>query len=371
MAVRQLGQLSLADALARRPGRTGLKLERIDALIDWRPVAEVAKEIHSSPLGAPGYPPLLMIKALLLLQWYGLSDEALEDALTDRLSFRRFVGLPLGEKAPDHCSIWRFRETLAQQELSEKVFAAVTRQIEAKGLLVRHGTMIDATLVEAQVKRPKPPKDEPSDETAAPEGEAEEASAADAAPANGAAPARPDDAAPPSAPPPAEAERPASKLVPSKTDPDASWAKKGGKRYFGYKGHVGVDQGSRIIRKAKLTTAAVQDTVVFEELLSGDERAVYADKAYDKKARRAALKARGVKDRIAHRGNKHHKITPGQERHNKAIGRRRYQVEQVFACAKRLYGWTRVRYRGLVRNAGHFFLICTALNLDRMVVLTR
>jgi transposase, IS5 family len=364
MAVRQLGQMSLADALAGRPGRTGVKLERIDALIEWTAVAAAAKEIHSSPLGAPGYPPLMMIKVLLLQQWYGLSDEALEDALNDRLSFRRFVGLALGEKAPDHSSIWRFREALARRGLSEKVFAAVTRQIEQKGLIVRHGTMIDATLVEAQVKRPKAPKDEASEESEAADGEAAIAGPVDGSEATG-------EASAPDAAPAAKPERPPSKLVKSRTDPDASWAKKGGKRYFGYKGHVGVDQGSRIIRKAKLTTASVQDTLVFEELLSGDERAVYADKAYDKKARRAALKARGVKDRIAHRGNKHHKITPRQEKRNDGIGRRRYQVEQVFACAKRLYGWTRVRYRGLVRNAGHFFLICTALNLDRMVVLAR
>jgi transposase, IS5 family len=345
MAVRRLGQLSLADAVASRRSRSSVKLDRLDAAVDWVLVAEVAREIHGSRYGAPGYPALLMIKALLLQQWYRLSDEALEDALGDRMSFRRFVGLSLADKAPDHSSIWRFREELVRRGLAEKVFAEVGRQIEGKGLVVRHGTMIDATLVEAQVKRPKPPKEDPPASEAA-----EEESAAGTA---------------------AAAARPPSKLVGSPTDPEASWAKKGGKRHFGYKGHVGVDQGSRIIRKAKLTTASVQDTLVFEELLSGDERAAYADKAYDKKARRADLKARGVKDRIAHRGNKHHPITPRQERRNDGIGRRRYQVEQVFACAKRLYGWSRVRYRGLVRNAGHFFLICTALNLDRMLVLAR
>jgi IS5 family transposase len=165
------------------------------------------------------------------------------------------------------------------------------------------------------------------------------------------------------------AQRAPSKLVGSPHDPDATWAKKGGRRYFGYKGHVGVDHGSRIIRKAKLTTAAVADTCVFGELLSGDEAAVYADRAYDKKARRAALKACGVKDRIAHRGNKHHKITARQQARNAGIGRRRYQVEQVFAFAKCRCGWTRARYHGLRRNAVHLCLICTALNIERMAVL--
>jgi IS5 family transposase len=347
MTVRRTGQLSLADAMARRQGRSWAKLERLDGLIEWGQVDELVGAVRSR-YGAPGYPPLLMVKALLLQQWFQLSDEGLEDALADRLSFRRFVGLALDEKGPDHSSIWRFREALARQDLAEKVFAEVARQIEANGLLVKHGTMVDATLVEARVKRPKPPKDEP--------------------------PARPPVAGEATEAPPAcetAAERPASKLVGSPDDPDATWAKKGGRRFFGYKGHLGVDQGSRIIRKARLTTAAVADTLVFEELLSGDERAVYADKAYDTKARRSALNARGVKDRIAHRGNKHHPITARQQRRNDGIAGRRYQVEQVFAFAKRICGWTRARYYGLRRNAAHLFLICTALNLDRMLVLTR
>lgn len=354
MAIKQLGQLSLADAVVAPHGRSGLKLDRIAGLIDWAPLEALLRPIHSAPRGAPGYPPVMMLKALLLQQWFRLADEGLEDALADRLSFRRFVGLGLADKPPDHSSIWRFREALQRLDLAERAFAEVTRQIEAKDLLVKHGTMIDASFVEAAVKRPKRPKDEPP---AAPPAAADGAE-------RGAAPSASGTAAAP-------AERAPSKLVGSPHDPEATWAKKGGRRYFGYKSHIGADQGSRIIRKAKLTTAAVADTTVFDELLSGDEKAVYADAAYDKKARRAALKARGVKDRIAHRGNKHHPITARQKQRNDGIGRRRYQVEQVFAFAKRIAGWTRVRYYGLKRNAVHMFLICTALNLDRMVALTR
>lgn len=356
MAVRQLGQLSLADAVVARHGRSGVKLDRIAGLIDWAPLEALLRPIRSSPRGAPGYPPLMMLKAVLLQQWFRLADEALEDALADRLSFRRFVGLALTDNPPDHSSIWRFREALQRLGLAETVFAEVTRQIEAKDLVVKHGTMIDASFIEAAVKRPKRPKDEPPADPPA-------ADAADGAEHGAAAAA--------SGTEKTGAERAPSKLVASPHDPEATWAKKGGRRYFGYKAHVGADQGSRIIRKVKLTTARVADTTVFDELLSGDEAAVYADAAYDKKARRAALKARGVKDRIAHRGNKHHPITARQKTRNDGIGRRRYQIEQVFAFAKRGYGWTRVRYYGLKRNAVHLFLICTALNLDRMVVLMR
>jgi transposase, IS5 family len=345
MSVRRIGQLSLADSLASRQGRTNVTLGQLLELIDWLPIAAVLAPVEPSRLGAPGYPALPLLKALLLQQWYGLSDPGLEDAVADRLSFRRFVGLALDERVPDHSTMSRFRNALIEHGLTERVFAEVTRQIDAKGFILRQGTMVDATLIEAQVKRPKPPK--------------EDAAAAEDAAREGAG-----EAAAASSP-----ERPPSKLVSSPTDPDASWAKKGNQRTFGYKGHVGVDYGSGIIRRACFTTAAVADTTVGDALILGDERAVYADKAYDTKARRRDLKAAGIKDRIAHRANKHHALTPRQEQRNKGISRRRSGVERIFAIGKCLMGWRRARYIGFTRNAGHFDLLCTAINLKRLAVL--
>jgi IS5 family transposase len=337
-----MGQLSLADGLVARQGRSSVTLERLDELVDWRPVAALLAPLEPSRLGAPGYPPLPLLKMLLLQQWYALSDPGLEDAVADRLSFRRFVGLSLDAATPDHSTICRFRNGLVEQRLTEAAFLEVTRQIDAKGLILRQGTMIDATLVEAQVKRPKKPKDE---EVGHEERSRERESAAGEAPA--------------------AVQRAPSKLVASPTDPEASWAKKGHQRYFGYKGHVAVDYLSGVIRRVRFTTAAVADTTMADALIIGDERAVYADKAYDTKARRARLKAAGVKDRIAHRPNKHHPLTPRQEQRNAGISRRRSGVERIFAIPKQRMGWRRVRYIGLARNAGHFDLICTALNLSR------
>lgn len=356
MAVRATGQLSLADALVDRGGRRNGALDRLDGLVDWSRIVVLLAPLRGSPYGAPGYPPLVMLKALLLQQWYALSDPGLEEALADRLSFRRFVGLPLGADTPDHSTISRFRKALGEAGLSGAVFEAVTAQIDERGLLLRQGTLIDASLVEAQVKRPKKPKE----------------------PEIASAEAEPEAAAPAEQSPPAAVERqaqeepagrPPSKLVASPADPEASWAKKGHKRYFGYKGHVAVDLGSGIIRRTLLTTASVADTTVADALVMGDERAVYADKAYDTKKRRAALKQAGTKDRIAHRPNKHHALSPRQEQRNAGIARRRSAVERVFAIAKRLMGWWRVRYRGLARNAAHFELLCTAINLKRWAVL--
>jgi transposase, IS5 family len=158
--------------------------------------------------------------------------------------------------------------------------------------------------------------------------------------------------------------------VKSPLDPDAAWTKKGGRRYFGYKVHVGVDQGSAIIRRQVMTPANVNDTEPADLLICGDEAALYGDQAYTSARRRADLRARGIKDRMMHRANKHHPLTARQIQHNTAIGRRRAPVEQVFAKLKRLCGWSRVRYRGLARNAVHLALLCTALNLKRLVVLT-
>src|SRR5471030_2864111 len=110
MSERTIGQLSFADeAVAAEAGGNEV-LERISKLLDWSRIEGLLVEIRAGRMGAPGYPSLLMFKALLLQRWYALSDPALEEALKDRLSFRRFVGLPLSEAIPDHATLWRFRE---------------------------------------------------------------------------------------------------------------------------------------------------------------------------------------------------------------------------------------------------------------------
>jgi transposase, IS5 family len=338
MSRRSVGQLSLADSIAGKGGRSGERLSELDRLVDWRCLERVMAVLEPSLYGAPGYPPLLMLKGLLLQQWYGLSDPGLEDALADRLSFRRFVGLALDEAVPDHSTICRFRRAFREAGLAEAVFAEINRQIDAKGLILRRGTLIDATLVPANVKRPAKPK----------------AAGSEGAGSEGAAPDKPASA---------------NETSRSARDPEAEWTKKNGKAHFGYKGHVGVDEGSGIIRSAKLTGASVNDTVIADALIPGDERAVYADQAYSTHARRAALRARGCKDRIMHRANKHHALTARQKQRNRGIAKRRAPVERVFAVAKRLCQWTRVRYLGLTRNAAHFLLLCTAINLRRWAAL--
>src|ERR1700690_3324942 len=158
MSERRMGQLSFAERLVVQAWGGNVVLEKIASFVDWGPVAAMLAEVRGGTMGAPGYPALMMFKALLLQHWYGLSDPAMEEALKDRLSFRHFVGIALTESIPDHSSIWRFREALGSG-LAEKLFTEIGRQIETKGFVLKKGTLVDASLVPAAVNPPKKPKE--------------------------------------------------------------------------------------------------------------------------------------------------------------------------------------------------------------------
>ena len=294
------------------------RLERIAELVDWTPIEQLVRSVHSGETGRPPYPALSMFKALLLQQWYGLSDPGLEEALLDRMSFRRFCGFALDAATPDETTLCRFRNALKNAQLGDKLFGAISVQLESAGFIVKKGTLIDATLIESAVRPP------PSGST------------------------------------PKEIESR------SEHDPDANWNRRCENRrlFFGYKAQIGVDQGSGLIRSRVLTPAKTYESEVADRLIVGDEKAVYADKAYEKKERRAALKARGIKDRIQHRRHKHLAVLPHwQAVRNKLIGRVRSAVERTFAQLKGRYRMRRMRYRGLLANALHLDLALIAFNL--------
>jgi transposase, IS5 family len=329
MSERRVGQLSFADNLVADVAWTNATLKRISELVDWNRIAELLAGLRSGTMGAPAYPALVLFKALLLQRFYGLSDPQLEEALADRLSFRHFLGLSLTDPVPDHSTIWRFREQLTKNGLAEQAFGLITGQIERSGFVLKRGTLIDASLVRAAVNAPEPPAEPPAD-------------------ADG---------------------RPGSKLVRSPLDPDAAWTKKEGKYSFGYKMHVGMDMGSRIARRARFTAANVNDTVAADQLICGDEEIAYADKAYDSYARRAHLKALGIRNGIAHRGHWRRPLNRWAVRRNELISRARAPIEPLFALLKNTYGFARARYRGLARNACAFYLALTAMNLRRWAAL--
>jgi IS5 family transposase len=317
MSVKGTGQLGFGELGVGRRGVIAA-LDRVSSLVDWAGFEKALAGLREEGPGRPGYRPLLLFKALLLQAWYGLSDSELEFRLGDSLAFGRFVGLSLEDEVPDHTTLCRFRNRLVTARLLEKLFSELDRQLENARLIVKQGTMLDATLIEAATARP-------------PRGK--EALA---------------------------------------VDPDAAFVKHQGKpgSTYGYKAHVGVDQGSGLVRSVITTPANINDTTPADGLIRGDERAVYADKAYDTHARRARLKSQGMKVRLMRRPSQYHALTPRQQRLNDLIARRRAAVETTFATWKRRMGLTRVRYIGLVKVTGQILLTAMAFNLRRAAALT-
>jgi transposase, IS5 family len=154
MTRRNFSQPSLAEAFVKAYSRVGGFLEDMAKTFEWAAFDVLMGPFHSSSDGAPAYPPLTMFKIVLLQQWYGLSDPGAEEAVRDRLPFRRFCGIPLDQEMPDHSSIWRFRQRIERLGLPEKLLAEVNRQRDARGLIVKRGTLVDATIIAAAVKPP-------------------------------------------------------------------------------------------------------------------------------------------------------------------------------------------------------------------------
>lgn len=318
MAVKRTGQMSLVEAFlgGRMLGSTGA-LDRIGSLVKWHRFENLLLGFNHAGPGHPGWPVPVLFKALLLQSLYGLSDREVEEALADRLSFRRFCGLSLEEGVPDHTVINRFRNELVARGLLEELFGELDRQLEKAGVMLKRGAMLDATLIEA----------------ASAPGSDERAS----------------------------------------RDPDAAFGGKPGKGgfTFGYKAHVGVDEGSGLIRSVIATPANVNDTVPADGLIRGDETAVWGDGAYHTHARAAALKARGVKARLARRPNKHHPdLPPRLKRYNRLIARRRAAVETTFATLKNRMRFTRIRYVGLVKATAQIMFAAIAFNMRRWAAIT-
>ena len=314
---RELGQLSLADGVVAGGAGRNRQLERIAALVDWTGFERLLGEVYAAPVGRPSYGPLVLLRCLLLQQWYRLSDPGLEEALSDRLSFRRFVGLALADPVPDHSTLSRFRRELVRRGLSERLLAELNRQLDARGLVVKSGTLIDASLVTADGRRPR--KGEPAE---------------------------------------------------GRSDRDASWNAMPEKPLFGYKMHLAIDQGSGLVRRAILTPAHVSDKIPFLALVRGDEQAVYADKGYDGWWYKTGLAERGIADGIMAASYRQRPLDAEGHARNRAIAPLRAPVERTFAILKRWYGYRRVRYRSLVKNALQLQLLALALNLRRALVLT-
>ncbi len=317
-------QPGFVDAVTQELGgpRTADLLTRLEASVDWESLAQPVRERFATPGsgGRPMWPVVLMLKAVMLQKWFGLSDPQLEEQLQDRLSFRRFVGLSLEDRTPDETSFVVFRRRLRKANLDRTLFDAALNQIEERGLVVRTGTLVDATILEAP--RGKSIKDE-----------------------NG-------------------------KKTGHTRDSEASFTKKHGRTYHGYKAHIATDRRGVIVRY-RYDTAKVHDSQHFDALIADEPKggAVYADSAYMSADRAEQLKHRGVFCGIIRRRVRGQDDLPTyQTLINQILSKSRAIVEHPFAWIKQM-GLRRARYRGERRNELDFALHAMAYNLKRSLSL--
>lgn len=317
MAIRKKRELGFVDAMIGGGNRTGALLGRLDAATPWEtlaePIAALSEYTNTGP-GRPAWSPTLMLKCLMLAKWFNLSDPGLEEALMDRISFRKFVGLSFTDSTPDETTFVTFRKRLREAQIHDDIFDAVVRHLDSQGFLVREGTMVDATIIEQSTGRSR------GDGT-------------------------------------------------STRDPEASFTKKHGQTHHGYKGHIACDL-SGIVTDYRFTTAKEHDSRHIDDLTIDEHTAVIADSAYSDRSRRAALRARGVADGICYKRNRNQAaLYDWQERFNSVVSRLRARVEHPFAMMKHQLGLRRVRYRGKHRNAFDFAITLAACNLKKSLSL--
>ncbi len=317
-------QLSFSDielSQSRKPSRVSTKLEKINTIVDWSAVLELVKVVDKTNSiigGAPHRNLLTKVKMLFLQHLYNLSDPELEDQVNDRLSFQHFSGIDYTTTVPDFTTIWRFKESLIQQGLMDKLFDLILSFIESKGLLLKKGTCVDASIIESTTR---PLSKQGREEL--------------------------------------------TKTPSSQIDTDADSTQKRGKKYFGYKAHIGTDVDSKIIRKRSFTSARPHDSTQTVNLLSGDERAVFGDSAYGNKADKRKARKQGVYYGILDKSNRSKKLSVSQKKRNAKKSKIRNQVEHAFAYIKEKWGYKKAVAKSIARNALRFDLNCMLYNIFR------
>lgn len=285
-------------------------LAEMNAVIPWRDLTALIAPVY--PKAGRGRPPMpleTMLRVYFLQQWFDLSDPAAEDAIYDSESMRRFAGVELGEDTvPDESTILGFRHLLEEHQLPEQIFGLVRGLLEAKGQLVKSGTIVDATILNA-----------PS----------------------------------------------STKNATATRDPEMHQTRKGKTWYFGMKVHVGTDpQG--LVHSVATTHAAVSDLSQLPALLHGEERMLYGDRAYWSEGDRAACEAAGIAYRVNRRGTSSHPVSARWRQINQARSRVRARGEHAFHVVKTLWHFTKVRYRGLAKNTARVFTAFALANLYLM-----
>jgi transposase, IS5 family len=296
----------------RKPTRRDEFLATMNAIVPWPALCEVIQPHY--PKGIGGRPPIgleRMLRIHFVQHWFNLADEACEEALYDSAALRRFVGIDLGrEPVPDATTMLKFRRLLNEHKLGEQLFAKVGEVLQQGGLKLKTGTIVDATIIGA-----------PS----------------------------------------------STKNADNARDPEMHQTRKGQQWYFGMKLHIGVDSQSGLAHSAVVTAANVHDKHPLPDLLHGAEQRVYGDSAYASQKELIASKAPRAKDFTNQRVRRRGEVDEATRAKNRSKSRIRALVEHVFGVVKRLWGFAKVRYRGLAKNATRAFTALALANiyLDR------
>lgn len=296
------------DGWVEVKGKRRKFLDHIDRIVDWKSIEKRLHKLYSNK-GRPSHPPMVAFKMLLLQHFYNLSDPACEEAVNDSLAFRHFCGLGFSDAIPDETTLVRFRMRLIKKGLHTELLNLVNRSLDKHGVGVRKVTLVDASIIESSVSRPK--KNEES------------------------------------------------------KDPDAAWTKKKEKLHHGYKAHVACEAATHLIRGVEYTSGNVHDSRVFDEFDDG-EHPMAADKAYYSKEREARL---GERSYLMRRGARNRPLSDEEHEYNKMIGRIRGRIEKIFGHWKRSMGYRRTRYRGLSPGRLELELKSICWNLKRAVTL--
>lgn len=321
-----------ADQAAKRRQRSRKTPERIDSVINWQPIEEfLNRELDRRPnaIGKPAYPALGMFKALLLQSWYGLSDRELTENLEDRISFSHFCGFSLDHEAPDNSTICRFRQQLHEKGLAKPLLDMINAQIEAGGLEIKAGIIVDASLVESS-RRPRKRQDVVELEGG---GDGHEVKTTYSG------------------------------------DTEAAWTVKGNKAYYGFKIHAGVEAEHGFILSGHATPANQPDCKELMAVVEGggleEGAAVLADKGYFGREYSRQLEKAGYLDGIMYKASRNRPLSQAQRMVNKFISRVRGKVERAFGTLKRDHRMARARYLGTAKMGLQFLLDAMAFNLKK------
>lgn len=286
-------------------------LDEMEKVIPWEQfIAEIQPHYLEKETGRKRMELMTMLKIYFLQQWYSLSDPEAEEMIHDRNSFQKFLGIDLlSHKVPDESTILHFRHLLEQHQLQKKFFEVVNTLLVSRGLIMKEGTIVDATIVHA----PSSTKNEAK-----------------------------------------------------KRDGDMTQTRKGNMWYFGMKAHIGVDDISGLTHTLICTTAKVADPAMVEELWHGAEKRKFGDKGYYHQGKKHDARQKGVFWGILDRGTRGRKLSPSQQKRNTQLSSVRSKVEHPFQIVKCQWKFTKVRYKGLFKNTMQLFTLFTLANLFRI-----